>query len=244
MSVRVGLVRYLTDSNLIVTGSSYEHKITSLGCRCLAAYSAISPRSVTATGFSCPLPLRHPEDHMRAGIWLAGARGSVAVTTVVARCPHLVRRDRGQGHHARTARPVTAAKTSGHRIASGGTSLSISSHRSRHWPQIRVGPADAMAPARSRPFPQKQHRSVPASSATGSIVPIRVLATWPGSAITRCARGTHWSQMKCGAGTPIITLACSLVCPQNEHTICPPSGTHSMYPCGGISHRCRTLVRS
>ena len=153
------------------------------------------------------------------------------------------RRHRRQGAAAGAVRPVTAAKTSGHRVASGGTSLSISSHRSRHWPQIRVGPADAMAPTRSRPFPQKQHRSVPASSATGSIVPIGVLAVWPGRRLPHVRGYT----LVADQGRRLDAdhhLGLLFVPPGKTAHDMSAIGTHPMYPCGGISHRCRTLVRS
>ena len=57
-----------------------------------------------------------------------------------------------------------------------------------------------------------------------------VLAVRPGSAITACVWLTHRSQMYT-CGTPIITLTCFLLFPQNEHhTRSPEPGTRPLYP--------------
>ena len=79
-----------------------------------------------------------------------------------------------------------------------------------------------------------------ALSLTCWIVAMGVLAVRPGSAITACARLRHRSQMYT-CGTPIITLICFRLFPQNEHDRrSPESGTRPLYP--GSSTRQREVI--
>jgi len=120
----------------------------------------------------------------------------------------------------------------GHRDATGGgSSVSISSHNSRHSLQIRASPADAMAATWRGFFPQKLHCSAPPSSRTW-IVAMGVLTVRPGSATTVRAPPMHWPQMYT-CGPAINFLTCFWLFPQNEHNRrLPESGTRPLYSGG------------
>ena len=138
--------------------------------------------------------------------------------------------------------PGVDLKQADHREGTGGSSLNISSHSSRHSLQIRGSPdslpltpgsqtpaAAAMAATWWRRFPQKLHCSAPPSSLTWWIVAMGVLTAWPDSAITTCVPLIHRSQMYT-PGPTINFLTCFWLLPQNEHdSRSPESGTRPPY---------------